>query len=88
MVDALAPAVRALLESAEKSEETMAQAAHVASVAANNGALATKDMIVARAGRSAYVPQGSLAGNPDPGAVAVAGWLEAVATVLDGADGP
>ena len=62
-----------------------AAAAIAAAQAAHRGAESTKGMAAA-AGRSSYVPQTVLADNADPGAVAVAIWIEAVATVLVAAD--
>jgi triose/dihydroxyacetone kinase / FAD-AMP lyase (cyclizing) len=49
--------------------------------AAAEGAEATKYM-QARAGRSTYVPAEALKGVPDPGAVAMARWLDSVAKEL------
>ena len=49
--------------------------------AARAGAEATRSM-VAQAGRSSYVPAEALASVPDPGAVGVATWMEAVAAAL------
>ncbi len=68
-IDALAPALAAL----------DAGGLGAAAVAARAGADATAAMTRARAGRSAYLAEGSLAGVPDPGAVAVAGVFEALA---------
>jgi len=52
-----------------------------ATAAANEGAQATATFTEAKAGRSAYVSAGDLNGNPDPGAVAVAGILQALRDV-------
>ena len=38
--------------------------------------------MVAQAGRSSYVPAEVLASVPDPGAVGVTTWMEAVAAAL------
>ncbi len=70
MLDALVPAVDALT-----GGETLASAAR----AARTGADRTATMIKARAGRSSYVREDALRGVPDPGAVAVAVVLEALA---------
>lgn len=70
MIDALEPALDALA-----AGEGMAAAA----AAARAGADATAEMSGARAGRSAYVPAGHLAGIPDPGAEGVARLFEALA---------
>lgn len=69
MVDALAPAIRALA-----SEGLSAAAA-----AARHGAAATGSMMRAKAGRSAYLAARDLEGVPDPGAEAVAAAFEAAA---------
>jgi dihydroxyacetone kinase len=70
MLDALGPAVTSL----EKGEGLAAAAA-----AAQRGANHTASMTSARAGRSSYVPEASLQGVPDPGAVAFAKVFEALA---------
>ncbi len=80
MVDALGPAADALAESAAKGEGAVAAAA-AAAAAATAGAEATKEM-KARAGRSTYVPEEVTKGVTDPGAVAVARWVGAVAEAL------
>ena len=49
-----------------------------AAAAAKSGADGTKGM-KARKGRSSYVPEDVLASVPDPGAQAVAIWLQAIA---------
>jgi dihydroxyacetone kinase len=70
MLDALIPAVTVL----EAGGDTRAAAS-----AARRGADATAAMSRANAGRSSYVREESLRGVPDPGAVAVAAVLEALA---------
>ncbi len=55
--------------------------ARKAATAARDGADATATMS-ASAGRASYVPATSLSGVPDPGAVAAARWLSAVAEAL------
>ncbi len=69
MLDALVPAVEALRTSG------LAAAAR----AATEGAERTATMIKAGAGRSSYVREEALRGVPDPGAVAVAAVLAAIA---------
>jgi dihydroxyacetone kinase len=71
MLDALLPAIAAL-----DARDGIAAAA----VAARHGAHRTATMTSARAGRSSYVPESALRGVPDPGAVAVAAVLEALAS--------
>ena len=70
MIDAMAPAIDALVSGAGLSE---------AAKAARRGADDTRSMEKARAGRSSYVPSSALSGVPDPGAEAVARALEAMA---------
>ena len=70
MLDALLPASEALL--ASKSIADIA-------AAADQGAQATAKLLEAGAGRSSYLNQESLDGIPDPGAVAVARALQALA---------
>ena len=72
MVDALSPALAAL------SSGGVAAAAR----AATAGAESTKAMRQAKAGRASYVGERDLEGVPDPGAVAVAGVFEVVATLV------
>ena len=67
MIDALDPALGALVSGKSLSE---------AAVAARHGANATAHMSRARAGRSAYVAATNLEGIVDPGAEAVASLLE------------
>jgi dihydroxyacetone kinase len=70
MLDALLPAVIAL----QKGEGLAA-----AATAAKRGADSTAAMTSARAGRASYVPESALRGVPDPGAVAMAAVLAALA---------
>jgi dihydroxyacetone kinase len=70
MVDALAPAVRAL--EAGKS-------VGAAATSARQGADATAQMTRAGIGRSSYLAAATLLGVPDPGAIAAAHVLEAIA---------
>jgi dihydroxyacetone kinase len=70
MLDALLPAARAF-------EETGSLEA--AAEAAAKGSERTASMLAARAGRASYVPSEALRGVPDPGAVAVARVLRALA---------
>jgi dihydroxyacetone kinase len=70
MIDALEPALEALIETA-----TLTQAA----AAARAGADRTAALIKAGAGRSAYVPAAALQGVTDPGAEAVALLFEDIA---------
>ncbi|CAI3934261.1 Dihydroxyacetone kinase (DAK1) (PDB:1UN8) [Commensalibacter communis] len=63
MIDALQPALEALQQSNSLEEATKA---------AGKGAEDTAKSTKANAGRSSYLNSDSLAGNPDPGAVAVA----------------
>lgn len=76
MVDALAPAVEALLDAA-KSGEPLKKAFQKAAEAAEKGAEATKNMI-ARKGKASYLGEQSL-GHPDPGAVGVSLIFKAIA---------
>ncbi len=71
MVDALLPALDAL----SATDASLASAA----VAAREGADSTARMTTARSGRSAYVPEASLAGVVDPGAEGVARFFAALA---------
>lgn len=70
MIDALEPALAALV-----SGKSVAEAA----VAARNGANATAMMVKANAGRSSYVSAANLRGIVDPGAEAVACLFEGLA---------
>ena len=82
MLDALVPAVDALCACyAQKSDASMADAAALASEKASEGAESTKAMQPAF-GRSCYVPAEALKDVPDPGAVAVAAWIQAIAQGL------
>ena len=71
MLDALMPAARAL-----EAGSSLAEAAG----AAREGAEATAAMTKARAGRSSYVPEAALRGVADPGAIAMAKVLAAIAS--------
>lgn len=82
MLDALLPA-SAALTTAARTGQSGAAAAAAAAAAAQAGAEDTKGMS-ALAGRASYVPAETLAGIPDPGAVAVAVWLRALANALQG----
>jgi triose/dihydroxyacetone kinase / FAD-AMP lyase (cyclizing) len=73
MVDALAPAMRAL----HKGEGLVA-----AAKAARQGADLTAQMARAGIGRSSYLAAATLLGVPDPGAVAIADLLEAAANTV------
>ncbi len=72
MLDALLPALAAL----GSTHDLRAAAA-----AARAGAAATATMTRARAGRSSYVPEDSLRGVADPGAMAMAAIFEAVSAL-------
>ena len=72
MVDALEPAIEALLEGGSVQE---------AAKAARAGADGTAEMGRARAGRSAYVRSEELMGHKDPGAEAVAIAFEALGSL-------
>ena len=61
--------------------EDACAAANAAAGAARGGAEATQSMSAA-AGRASYVSEESLANISDPGAMAVAFWLEAVSEAL------
>ena len=65
MIDALAPALDALPDGTG-----------AAATAAREGAAHTATLTRARAGRAAYVGEGQLRGNVDPGAEAVARLFE------------
>ena len=80
MLDALLPAAEALLAGAAENT-TAAEALARAAAAARQGAERTTGM-GAQAGRSSYVAPAVLAEVPDPGAVAAACWLGAVASAL------
>jgi dihydroxyacetone kinase len=76
MLDALLPSAEAFQE-AVHSGRPVIDALRAAAAAASAGALATADMLPRR-GRSSYLGARAL-GHADPGAVAVAVWLGAVA---------
>lgn len=79
MLDALVPFTQTFAEATDLgASRTEALAAGVE--AAQNGAAKTA-YLVARRGRSSYIGERSL-GTPDPGATAVAIWLEAVVSAL------
>jgi len=80
MLDALLPAAEAMTTAAE-SGATIVAMVQAAAAAAKTGAEATKAM-TAGAGRASYVPLEVLKDVPDPGAMAVAMWLEAIASSL------
>lgn len=71
MVDALAPALKALTSGSVSA----------AAEAAAAGAESTRTMKKAKAGRASYVGEKDLEGVPDPGAVAVAGVFEVAAAM-------
>ena len=73
MVDALVPAVEAMVGQASSIDDLLQRAA----TAARQGALHTATL-KPRRGRSSYIGERAL-GHPDPGAMAVALWLEAAA---------
>lgn len=79
MLDALLPALEALEASLDASD-TPTEALDAAAEAAEAGSEATARMSPRR-GRSSYLGDRVL-GHPDPGAVAVAVWLRAVASAL------
>lgn len=83
MVDALAPAARALAEQVAVGTDP-AEALDAAAGAAQDGALSTRD-IVARRGRASYVGEVSR-GVLDPGAVAVALMVRCAAGAARGAE--
>ena len=79
MLDALLPAADAM--SKLGADASVAQLAAAAAEAAEAGANATKTM-AAGAGRASYVPAENMKDVPDPGAMAVAVWLRAIAKSL------
>jgi dihydroxyacetone kinase len=79
MLDALLPAAEAIEQSAKNGESADA-ILRAAFAAAKAGVDATETM-QPRLGRSAYVGDRAL-GYPDPGAYAVAIWLEAIASAI------
>uniref|UniRef100_A0A7R9YZ62 DhaL domain-containing protein n=1 Tax=Chlamydomonas euryale TaxID=1486919 RepID=A0A7R9YZ62_9CHLO len=80
MLDAILPAAAAAMEAANAGKGA-AEVAAAAAAAAHKGADATKGMAPS-AGRSSYVPAEVTAKCPDPGAVAVATWMTAIADTL------
>jgi len=80
MLDALVPASTMASVSAMAKNSGVSIAVEAAK-AAKTGAMDTKNMR-ARAGRSSYVNPEVLKDTPDPGAVAAATWLQAVADSL------
>lgn len=72
MLDALLPAIAAIVDSPVIDITAVARAARV-------GALRTASITKTRAGRSSYVPESALRGVPDPGAMAIAILFEAIA---------
>jgi dihydroxyacetone kinase len=79
MLDALIPAAGAL---AEASGEPWAVALRRAAIAADAGCAATA-AVAARRGRASYLGDRAI-GHPDPGAKAVAHWLQALAAHAEG----
>jgi len=77
MLDALQPAGRAMCDAAGGGASMSASLAAAAD-AARSGAESTK-LMAAAAGRSSYIPEEVLRDVPDPGAMAVACWLTALA---------
>lgn len=77
MVDALLPALAAV----EAHQGDIVALVRTAATGARQGADATAAM-QPRRGRSSYIGQRAI-GHPDPGAVAVALWLEAAAAALE-----
>jgi len=80
LLDALVPALAAARTalSEKKSPKIVLESA---AAAATDGAARTKDM-TALAGRSEYVPPALVSKYPDPGAVAVASAVSAMASVF------
>ncbi|KAL3811386.1 hypothetical protein ACHAXA_000465 [Cyclostephanos tholiformis] len=79
MLDALLPASAAIVGRGSSGGETDIPGA---ASAARMGADATAHMELAEAGRSNYLSSDVLVGTPDPGAVAVAVVLEAMAQII------
>ncbi len=79
MLDALLPAADAIEQAARRGDDA-ATMVRAASAAAEQGVEATKSM-EPRLGRSSYVGARVL-GHPDPGADAVAIWLNAIAPAM------
>ncbi|KAL3151120.1 hypothetical protein ABBQ38_012986 [Trebouxia sp. C0009 RCD-2024] len=80
MLDALAPAIETFRAKSRSGGDAVT-ALQAAASAAASGAERTKTMR-AGAGRSSYVPEAALHNTADPGASAVAIWLQAVAVAL------
>ncbi|WP_159945403.1 MULTISPECIES: DAK2 domain-containing protein [unclassified Nocardiopsis] len=80
MVDAIAPASRALDEAAEAGSP-LAEALEAAAAAAHEGAEGTSGLL-GRRGRTSYVGEAAL-GSPDPGAVTIALFYRAAREALD-----
>jgi dihydroxyacetone kinase len=80
MLDALVPAMTMASVTFMSKKSTMEVATEAAKAAAN-GAEDTKSM-KANAGRSSYVNQDVLKETPDPGAIAAATWIQAIASVV------
>ncbi|MDT5075418.1 MAG: phosphoenolpyruvate---glycerone phosphotransferase subunit DhaL [Mycobacterium sp.] len=83
MVDALVPAARTLADQAAAGADP-AEALDAAAVAAQDGAISTRD-IIARRGRASYVGEVSR-GVLDPGAVAAALMVRCAAGAARGSD--
>ena len=81
MLDALVPAHQAMTSIMHDTHASALASAVAAAAAA--GAQATADMR-ARAGRASYVPFERMKGHPDPGALAVGIWMQAVAAEMSG----
>jgi dihydroxyacetone kinase len=80
MLDALVPAAAAFRIALGQGSSGLS-AARAAAAAAEEGARGTAGL-VARRGRSVYLGERVL-GTPDPGAQAVAVWLQAIAGTSD-----
>ena len=80
MLDALVPALT-MGSATFISKKSSVEIATEAAKAAVNGAEDTKNM-KANAGRSSYVNQDVLKETPDPGAIAAATWVQAIASVV------
>jgi triose/dihydroxyacetone kinase / FAD-AMP lyase (cyclizing) len=81
MLDALFPFATTLMDGAQKGK-AVAEVLEMAVVAAEEGAVATANMLPRR-GRASYVRERAL-GHQDAGAVAAAVWLRAIGKVLVG----
>ena len=80
MVDAIAPAERALREAVESGSE-LKEGLRAAAQAAHEGARHTSDLL-GRRGRTSYVGEAAL-GSPDPGAVTIAMFYQAAQRSTD-----